>query len=505
MKCRLTKRRAAAEEAMKPFFATLMCTTLLAPAGCLSLDGTESDDDEGTLTEVALDDSEMQGRQVLSKVLDLVGGDEYISFSTNAVDGSGASVRLQLVGAASLQAIDPVTSQVVHSSGSDTLENTVLTDSQDPTRTLTITAVVPDPLLPFVTEYALVYHTSSGDDDPCKNGLAIPISGYYDESARHFTAQNRISFACKAEGVAEKCFRWGYQPGQDASKEPWRANQLCTRMAMADYCKDGTAHTLDETFVKIFDNYDGLGFDEPTWTGPMYQGVTVWPPPPDVYKFEAAWPEDDDEPVICLSKTRWQGLPVGDLDSCELPVIDPRNDAGGIFCEDLISEGLSIPGAEMVNASKYTDLLFEEWRSGTDYVSTVQGYWPGLWSGPGPRPVPVKAPYPSYTHVGTQGTLLRSLPGSITQPEIRRVYSYAKAATGRVLGRDDAPLVWPKNGYTKGTLEGMVFKAPPASGFPIVTPLYLYRNANGDYFNSIQVLAAPYVTVDTLGYLPVPE
>src|SRR5688500_7650033 len=121
MKFRLTKRRAAAEESMKPFFATLMCTTLLASAGCLSLDGTESDDDEGTLTEVALDDSEMQGRQVLSKVLDQVGAHEYISFSADAVDSSGTSVRLQLVGGASLQAIAPGTNQVVHSSGSDTL------------------------------------------------------------------------------------------------------------------------------------------------------------------------------------------------------------------------------------------------------------------------------------------------------------------------------------------------------------------------------------------------
>jgi hypothetical protein len=235
--------------------------------------------------------------------------------------------------------------------------------------------------------------------------------------------------------------------------------------------------------------------------------VTVWPPPPGVFKFEAAWPEDDDEPVICLSKTRWQGLPVDELDSCETPPLDPRKDAGGLFCEDMLSERPDLlADATIVNASKYTDLLIEQWTNaaGTDSVSTVLGYWPGDWPGPGQRPVQiqVKAPFPGYTHDETQGTLLRSLPGSISQGEIRHVFSFTKPMTGRVLGRIDDSSAWPKNGYTQGTWEGMVFVDPPASGFPPVTPLYLYRDGT-DYFNSTLVLGSPIVTVDTVGYVPV--
>lgn len=450
-----------------------------------------------------------QGRRLLGAVFD---EDRYFSVSTRAVDGDGKSVTLSLVGDASLRATDGAASY------GDTDARFVGMLLHAPTgRAGGEIQIAAAANAGAVTYFTLQYRAAGSTRwvNPCVEREAIPVAGHFDTgvvgpSGRHL-ATDRLSFACRNEGVAEKCLRWGYAPGADPNSPRWKAHQVCTRMARGDYCKDGTTHTLDETYILIRDTYAGFGMPDLDRT--VFPGLQMWPPPVGVFHFESAWPEDDDEPAICLSKIRWQGLKLGELDSCSAELPDPRQNVNVAFCDDLtwMSEG-NLPGlseASLFNGSLYTDLRLEQWRRGTqDLVSTVHGYYPGPWSGPGPRPVPVKHPFSAdygdaYVHVQTQGAILRSLPGSILPEEVVDVWGYVNGAGDHVLARVED--IDPAAGYSADAWEGMLFTAPPASGVPSVTPLYLWSDAKtGDLVNSTAALPAPYTLVGLLGYMTVP-
>ena len=492
---------------MKTLIRTLLCTALLALPACSLDESGDRDGEDGELTEIALDDSEMQGRTVLSHVLDQKDLGSFMALSMTSGAQGTRKIHVRLSGTLGLEAIE-ATGSVLYPVGDPGLEGTVLKDAKYATRTVTITGVEPDPNFPGAFLYELLYRTSAADPgvNPCKYGLAMAIPGFYDANARRQTSANKFSFSCELEGVARKCFTWGYPFGSGPGDEAFRAHQLCTRMARASYCKQNETYTLDETHIQIWDTYQNIGFDEPVWTDPVFAPLATWPPPPNVYKFEAIWPEDDDEPVLCLGKTRWQALELDALAGCPIPVPDPRTTPGAKFCEDKVAEAHGFPAdTKIVNASPWADLPLESWRKGaSDRVSSVQGYYVG----PPPRPIGVtpKAPYPQYTtHVETHGTILRSLPGSILPVEVRDVWSYTSGGA-RVLGRSDST-AWPASyGYNQGTWEGMVFKNPPESGFPNTAELFLFHDTvSGDYFNSTQDLSSATVDqIDSLGYLLVP-
>ncbi|HYU16782.1 MAG TPA: ADYC domain-containing protein [Candidatus Acidoferrum sp.] len=442
------------------------------------------------------DGCQMQGRRLLSNFFDELAPPAYFSVSSTGKAASGRDVKVKLVDGASLQATEigpggatyPDTDarfadMKLFGAGGEELRIVSASDAG------------------AFTLFVLSYGPSSAGVNPCENGEAVALAGYFNDTGRHKVDASQLTFACKDEGVAYKCINWGFPPGADPTKVEWKAHQVCTRLARADYCKDGTTHTLDETYVRIWDNYLNLGF--PARVRP-FPGLSVWPPPVAPFKVEAAWPEDDDLPAACLSKTRWEGLKLGELDSCSLELGDPREDRSASFCDDL---GADILGQSMINESRYADTRLEEWQLGGDLVSTVYGYYPGPWSGPGRRPVPVLPPFSpnsGYTHVETQGVLLRSLPGSIEPSEVSDVYSYANAAGDRLLGRARSA-DWPPDDYSDDRWEGKVFIEPPASGVPTVTQLMLYRNSDtDDYVNSTQVLAPPYEWVEDLGYITVP-
>jgi hypothetical protein len=335
-------------------------------------------------------------------------------------------------------------------------------------------------------QYALWYTKGGTSVDPCVHGKAIALDGDFDATAHHDENTvgvpgdaHRFSFACKDEGVAFKCDDWNYVPGSDPTADRWKAHQVCTRAARADYCKNGKTHTLDETFVRIWDNYLGLGFDRVP--GP-FQGLGQWPPPPGIYKFESVWPEDDDEPPVCLGKDRWSALEPGELDSCDVHPADPRNDTTAAFCEVMGND--AIPRHSIVFESKYTDLLLEDWVNGDDQAVSVTGYFPGVGSA-----MVGKRPFDSatgFTHVQTLGTLLRSLPGSIDDEDVMDVYTYDDGGTDHVLaGPTGSPWTPPLNGAM--TWEGMVFKDPPPA-IPATVPLYACEHTlpggGSDFYNS---------------------
>ena len=103
---------------------------------------------------------------------------------------------------------------------------------------------------------------------------AIPIQGSWTADGEPEPGADRITFACTS-GAIGKCVRFGYKPWKTVhgvSLRPYHA--ACIRMVRADYCGDGRPHTVDGTWIDI---WDGLGI----------QTREQRPGHPEV--FEAAW------------------------------------------------------------------------------------------------------------------------------------------------------------------------------------------------------------------------
>ena len=438
-----------------------------------------------------------QGRRLLSAVLDV---DDYLSFKLEGERPDGTDVSLAMSALGGLAASD-----------GDSVAGLTLTASNGATVQI-VEVVTPQPADEPGPQYQLLYTPPGGGTndavDPCVHGAAIAIAGDFNETRHHVKATargaasgRRFSLACKDEGTAYKCVNFGY-PGNDPAAQAWEAHQVCIRALSNDLCKDGTSHTLDETYVHIADTYDKLGFDAPQ--GP-YTGPNQWPPPPNLFAFESVWPEGEENPPVCLSKARWQALMPGALDSCTVRPPDPRTDPMASFCEDLGHDALR--DNSLVFRSKYTDILLEEWEhTNGDLTATVTGYYPGPSS---PRRLPPVLPFgaPSgFSHVKTLGTLLRSLPGSIRRGEVIDVYTYSNGATDRVLGGPTAvdkqgTTIWPPPGYVPNPIrEGMVFKDEP--DFPPTAPLYRYHDTVTDTYSNGTDPNGP--DAELIGYILVP-
>lgn len=125
-------------------------------------------------------------------------------------------------------------------------------------------------------------------ENVCGEGvLGFFVDGRWDDNGdRHDDA---ISFSCTT-GVIAKCVAWGYAPytvGADT-------HQTCTRLARADYCGDGTPHTVDGTEIDVFDR---LGVMRPDFSMDVV--------------FEAGWGPDG---AVCVNEPRWvDTLPDGEV------------------------------------------------------------------------------------------------------------------------------------------------------------------------------------------------
>ena len=254
------------------------------------------------------------------------------------------------------------------------------------------------------TEYDLEYRLGGGAFAPfCPGSLwAIPVTGYWNAKGDHFKDPDVFTFACVSlggaspiatGGVIAKCFDWCYKPYVTvggASLE--NHHQACTRMARADYCGNGSPNTIDNTRIDSADSVGLIGTDCPT--GPSCTaGGTV------VMDFEAGWQIGNSgtapgttkrAAAICLSKKRWQTLPLNGACPDVLP--DPRSDnSGGRYC-DTPAEAQAIGGASLLhlNYSSYIDIGLWRWSNGGEqYTSTdtdgktppKAGYSGPLWEG----------------------------------------------------------------------------------------------------------------------------
>ncbi|MGH6921704.1 MAG: ADYC domain-containing protein [Geminicoccaceae bacterium] len=196
--------------------------------------------------------------------------------------------------------------------------------------TVRIDAVIADPAPGSTSLYDLSVQTPGSDGwqklcEPDPQGrttaIAIPGSWHKDRFAR---SARGFTFACTA-GARGKCLRLGYLPWHQTeegeSMAPYHA--ACTRMMRADYCGDGTPHTVMGTQVEVFDR---AGIMPHTGS--------------DFGSFEAAWGPDG---ALCVARARRSEFPLEQvLRAC------PRLAASGPCTEDAI---WTLPGVLLGNRS----------------------------------------------------------------------------------------------------------------------------------------------------------
>lgn len=283
-------------------------------------------------------------------------------------------------------------------------------------------------------------------------GGAIPISGYYDSRRIHQPGP-WLSFACR-DGGGRKCNGWGYIAGNAGPGDPgWDHHQACTAMANADYCRQGTSYTREQTPILIRDLVPDYGKPSPTdLVHPM-----PFPGDPDKHYFEAAWRGLDLAP-ICLSRIRWAGLPPN---PCPLELPDPRftNGDRAKFCDDMTLADMQARGAKVFNASKMMDAPLQRWRNPAsgDIVTTIRGYLLDRDGLPGADPDST-FPFPGYTQYGgTDSMILRNLPGTLSPSDMHEMRLQAHPMTGDLVVASAAV-----PDHVAIEFEGYAFRTPGA-------------------------------------------
>lgn len=336
-----------------------------------------------------------------------------------------------------------------------------------------------------VTDYEVRFR-SGGAWRPLCDGSpnrAIPGVGRWGRDGHHRLDPARFSFSC-ADGVVTKCINWGYAPWAPAVGEDY--HQACTRMARADYCYDGTSHTVEGTVV---DYYDFL-------TPPV--AVRTEPEPP--FYREAVWPRDEkmpatDEyrPVLCLSKKRWSTIPLGGYCASKLP--DPRQ-KNASFCDDLPdtardgADSWASRGGILFNNSTLIDAPLQRWSAviGGDWYSAA-----------------VAAP-PAGTPSEHEGAVYNLATQPAYRPATARalLQSFASAADHLTV-TDQWFATFPgKAAYTKIRDEGYIFRsnAAPADLPGTSRRLYLYK-CGADYVTTIAATLPGCAQQALLGHLPI--
>lgn len=145
--------------------------------------------------------------------------------------------------------------------------------------------------------------------------VAFPVRGYWDDTGSHVVDGTSFSFVCTKRDVAT-CLDEGYI---DNPEEPTRYTlfKACTRMLRADYCGNGESHTVDGSFVTMYDSKK-IAMD-----GPL-----------DPLVFEAAWNENG---AVCMARPRW----LDKKPTCQSPVPEcppgvNRDTAGSLSAAPLV-------------------------------------------------------------------------------------------------------------------------------------------------------------------------
>ncbi len=129
-----------------------------------------------------------------------------------------------------------------------------------------------------VWTYRVTYHEpANGHWYPlCKDAHgraadAIAVAGRWDYrqglpgvGGAKYDDPSAFTFACEGAAIA-KCIRYGYKPWASVNGVSLATHhQACTRLVRADYCGDGTSHTVDGQWVNLFDSV-GVQHDTESW------------------------------------------------------------------------------------------------------------------------------------------------------------------------------------------------------------------------------------------------
>jgi ADYC domain-containing protein len=307
--------------------------------------------------------------------------------------------------------------------------------------------------------YHLAFRATPADAfaDPCAGGVAVPLAGRWTRRGLHEADPAHISFAC-SEGVASKCTLWGFVAGDDPTSMIWTEHQACTRMARADYCANGIPHTRNGTHIHIYDRLGIAG----NYHDPL-RWVVHWPPDPNAFVYEAAW-SGGDKPASCVSRTRWQSMPIDGV--CETPdvVPDPRANRPGQFCDDIDTTSVV-----MFDTSMFSDLELYRWHAGDDYASTVRGYYDESNATVDKQPFPMlPVTYTMDPKVDRDCMLLRRLTEDMNTSDFTKVSLYRKGTDSVIAIGTGVEL----DGYDWVADEGFVARAP----FTGSVKLNLYYN-----------------------------
>jgi hypothetical protein len=161
--------------------------------------------------------------------------------------------------------------------------------------------------------------------------VAIPLAATWDEHGDRIESSSLFTFGCTT-GVIAKCYRWGYRPWVSGYGDLAAMHWTCTRLARADYCGNGVAHTRDGTWVNVWDNLASPG---PIQT---HGDLTS----PDLV-FEAGWSTTG---AVCLGRARWPE------DGDSLAALCP--DRGDATCHTMLEALGYDPNVQLFNESYLT-------------------------------------------------------------------------------------------------------------------------------------------------------
>jgi ADYC domain-containing protein len=159
--------------------------------------------------------------------------------------------------------------------------------------------------------------------------VAIPLADVWDDKGNRNSSAPLFTLACTTSAIAD-CYRWGYRPWVTGFGNLKSEHWGCTRLARADYCGDGTNHTLDGTMINIWDNLPP--------PGPIQAHGTT---PPGM-SFEAAW---DQTGALCLSHARWAFN--GSVVAAACPnKLHPPGSGSPSVCDDA-AQGMMVSGSPL--------------------------------------------------------------------------------------------------------------------------------------------------------------
>jgi len=96
------------------------------------------------------------------------------------------------------------------------------------------------------------------EDGSARRALVVP--GTWNVTTGAWTDDGEtFSFACRKASVA-KCVEFGYKTWDGFADH----HHACVRMLRADYCGDGTPHTVNGTLINLYDNA-GVQADTESW------------------------------------------------------------------------------------------------------------------------------------------------------------------------------------------------------------------------------------------------